>query len=117
MYSGRFRKGYIYEQSLLLSSGGELFIITGCSHPGIVNIVKKAKEINPDDKIKLVAGGFHLIRHSKDEVKNISDELKELGVQNISPSHCTGDDAIDIFKHEWGENFVRVFKQVIQEAK
>lgn len=100
-----YRSGYIYEQSLLLSNNGGMAVITGCSHPGIVEIVKKAKEINPDDKIKLTAGGFHLLRHSKDAVKDISDELKELGVQNIAPSHCTGDDAINIFRQEWGDNF------------
>ena len=105
---GNFRNGYIYEQSLVLSLNENLFIITGCSHPGIVNIVKKAKEINPEGKIKLVAGGFHLLRHSNDEVKNISDELKALNVQNIAPSHCTGNDAINVFKQEWGENFVNL---------
>ncbi len=103
---GNIRSGYIYEHSLLLSSNGDLYIITGCSHPGIVNIVRKAREINPQDRIKLVAGGFHLLRHSKDEVKKISDELKELGVQNVAPSHCTGDDAINIFKEEWDDNFI-----------
>jgi len=105
---GDFRNGYIYEQSVLISSNGNLFIITGCSHPGIVKIVKKAREIKPEGSIKLVAGGFHLLSHSKAEVKNISDELKTMGVQNIAPSHCTGEDAINVFRQEWGDSYVNL---------
>jgi 7,8-dihydropterin-6-yl-methyl-4-(beta-D-ribofuranosyl)aminobenzene 5'-phosphate synthase len=93
---------------LIISSDKNLFIVTGCSHPGIVNIVKRAMEIKPESSIEIVTGGFHLLRHSKAEVKNISDELKKLGVKKIAPSHCTGDEAINIFRKEWGADFVNL---------
>jgi len=35
-------------------------IVTGCAHPGVVNIIRKAREIVPDREMYLVMGGFHL---------------------------------------------------------
>ncbi|PIP15225.1 MBL fold metallo-hydrolase, partial [Candidatus Roizmanbacteria bacterium CG23_combo_of_CG06-09_8_20_14_all_35_49] len=50
----------IVEQSLIISSEKGLVVITGCAHPGVVNIVKKIKKIFPQESIYLVLGGFHL---------------------------------------------------------
>ena len=60
----------IKEQSLIINTEEGLVIITGCSHPGIVNILKKAKEIF-NKNIFLVLGGFHLLQHSSSDVKDI----------------------------------------------
>ena len=80
--------------------------LTGCSHPGIVNIVRTAKEIFPDKDIALLAGGFHLIDKSAKEIREISNELKALNINIIAPSHCTGEQAIKIFKEEWGAQMI-----------
>ena len=101
-YSGKD----INEQSLVITEGDAMVIMNGCSHPGIVKIVKQAMEDHPDKRISLVAGGFHLMRTPDIEVRKISAELKELGIEKIAPSHCTGDKAIDIFREDWGEQFV-----------
>lgn len=47
-------------QSLAIRSSQGLVIITGCAHPGIVNIIQRAKDITRDDAVYLVMGGFHL---------------------------------------------------------
>lgn len=96
----------IYEQSLIVTFGDTIYVLTGCSHPGIVKIVDKAKSIFPDRTISLVAGGFHMIKYANDDIKEASNGLKKLGVEKIAPSHCTGDTAINMFKDQWGENFV-----------
>ena len=41
----------IKEQSLIINSGQGLVIITGCAHPGVVNIIKKAKGMFPNENI------------------------------------------------------------------
>lgn len=97
----------IKEQSLILDTPRGLVVITGCSHPGIVNIIKQAKNIL-NKKIHLVFGGFHLLRHSEQEVNNIIDEFKAMGVEKCGCSHCTGDEAIELFKKVYAENFVRI---------
>ena len=82
-----------------------MIIVTGCAHQGIVKILKKAKEIRNKD-IYLVFGGFHLLRHSEAQLKEIIQSFKSLGVQKCGATHCTGDDAIRLFKVAFGENDV-----------
>jgi 7,8-dihydropterin-6-yl-methyl-4-(beta-D-ribofuranosyl)aminobenzene 5'-phosphate synthase len=97
----------IKEQSLILNTSKGLVVITGCAHPGIVDIVKRAKEV-VDKKIYLVCGGFHLMNKSEDEVKEIIREFKVLGVMKVGATHCTGDKAIELFKEAYKENFVQM---------
>lgn len=95
----------IGEQSLILDTPKGLVVVTGCAHPGIVNIVKRAKEIRNKD-IYLVVGGFHLIQHSESAVKEIIQEFRNLGVQKVSATHCTGDKAIELFKEAYGNDYI-----------
>lgn len=96
----------IYEQSIIVVQSDSVFILTGCAHPGIVNIVEKTKEIHPDKKLNLLIGGFHLLNHSTQQIKEISVKLKNLQVDKLAPSHCTGEEAMNIFKNEWKENYI-----------
>ena len=41
-------------------------------------------------------------------MKEIIREFKELGVQKVGATHCTGDLAIGLFKKAYGENFVQM---------
>lgn len=100
-----FSTGELYgppeEQSLVINSKKGLIVITGCAHPGIVNVVKKAKEMFPEKNIYLVLGGFH---HPP---KKVVYELKKLKVEKVAPSHCSGDLIIEAFKEEYKENFIK----------
>ncbi len=98
---------WMREQSLIIDTPKGLIVVTGCAHPGIVNIVKKAKELL-NKNIYLVLGGFHLMAYSEKEVKEIIKDLKEIGIQKIAPSHCTGGKPIELFKEAWGENFLEL---------
>jgi len=88
------------EQSLVINSEKGLIIITGCAHPGIANIVKKAKEMFPEKKIYLVLGGFH------QPPLSVVGEFRKLGVEKVAPSHCSGDEIRELFKKEYKENFI-----------
>ncbi len=95
----------IKEQSLLIDTGKGTVVITGCSHPGIPEIIKTAKSITGKE-ILLVIGGFHLLEKTEPEIKSVIGEFKELGVKKAAPSHCTGEKAIELFKAEYGEGFI-----------
>lgn len=97
----------IKEQSLIVDIGKGLIIVTGCSHPGIVNIVKEAKK-QLDKNVYLVLGGFHLKDLNVKKVKKIVEELRFLGVKKIAPCHCTGEKAISIFQNEFQKDFIKV---------
>lgn len=97
----------IPEQSLCLETPDGIVVITGCSHPGIVRILKKAKELSGRE-IRFAFGGFHLMSHTREQVEKIIEEIKLLGIEKIGPTHCTGDSAIAMFKEAWGRNYVSI---------
>lgn len=87
----------IREQSLI---AGKL-LITGCAHPGIVEITRKAKELNPD--VDTVMGGFHLTGSNKEMIGDVVSQIKALGVEYALPRHCSGFLATESFKLRFGE--------------
>ncbi len=93
------------EQSLVISTSNGIVVITGCAHPGIVNIVKKAKEIINKD-IYLVLGGFHLARADDSTINNIIESFKKLNVEKVAPCHCSGTRTREYFKKEYKENYI-----------
>lgn len=93
------------EQSLLVKSERGLVIITGCAHPGIVNIVERGKEVM-DEKVYLVMGGFHLSSATDRRIKGIINSFRDLGVKKAAPCHCSGDRTRELFKQEYGENYI-----------
>jgi 7,8-dihydropterin-6-yl-methyl-4-(beta-D-ribofuranosyl)aminobenzene 5'-phosphate synthase len=101
-----FRGTTLAEQALVLEHEDGLVVLVGCSHPGLVAIIERVREMFEDRKILLVGGGFHLLRLPQDEVRQISAKLRQYGVERLAPSHCTGDEATDTFRQEWGEKFV-----------
>lgn len=105
VYSSGEMGNWIKEQSLILKTRKGLVMVTGCAHPGIVNIVRHGKEWLKD-RVYLVLGGFHLMGYTDGQIKKVIKELKEMGVEKIAPSHCTGENAIYLFKEAWGEDFI-----------
>lgn len=93
------------EQSLIVSTSNGIVIITGCAHPGIVNIVKKSKEII-NESIYLVLGGFHLARADDSTINDIIKSFKELDVKRAAPCHCSGTRTRELFKREYKENYI-----------
>ena len=57
--------------------------------------------------IVLVIGGFHLGDTSESGIKQIIADFREMGVQKVSPTHCTGERAIDLFAQEYGEDYIQ----------
>jgi 7,8-dihydropterin-6-yl-methyl-4-(beta-D-ribofuranosyl)aminobenzene 5'-phosphate synthase len=97
--------GPVNEQALVIESGRGLVVITGCAHPGIVEIVTEAKRL-ADPDVHLVTGGFHLVRTPVEQVGAIIADFRRLGVEKAAPSHCTGDAAIAMFRDEYGDDFI-----------
>lgn len=97
---------WIKEQSLVLNTEKGLVVITGCAHPGVVNIAKKAKQILPDKNIYLVMGGFHLSGASDSELRSIIKGFRDIGVQKVAPSHCSGDRCRELFKEEYKQDYI-----------
>ena len=98
--------GSIREQALVIHTSRGLIVITGCAHPGIVNIIKEAVSLF-EEPIYLVLGGFHLSGKSEHSINSILSSFREVGVEKVAPAHCTGDQAIAMFAAEYGEDYIK----------
>ena len=80
-------------------------LVVGCSHPGIEKIVEAAAAINP--KIRMIAGGFHLVVASDDAIAKAVTALKDtFKVENIAPGHCTGEPTFAALKKAFGDQYL-----------
>ena len=107
IYSTGEIPGSVPEQALIIDTSRGLVIITGCAHPGIVEMVRQAKQIL-NKEIYLVMGGFHLGSASYHQVKTIIEDLQSLGVENVGPCHCTGQRSIYQFREAFGDHFIEI---------
>lgn len=80
-------------------------IVTGCAHPGIVNIVRQARSII-DRPAYIVMGGFHLHSAGAGRINRIIAELQESGVKRCGPCHCSGDRARKLFRQAFGDEYI-----------
>ena len=97
--------GGLKEQSLVLKTCQGLVIITGCAHPGIVEIVEHVRGLF-EENVYLLIGGFHLMGKSPKELREIAKKLDELKVERIAPCHCSGDTARGFFRQYYGDNYI-----------
>ncbi len=98
------------EQSLIVLSQLGPVLITGCSHPGIVDIARKAVSL-VGEELFLTVGGFHLYKSTDEEIIEVSEELKKF-TRFVAPCHCTGERGIEIFRETWKDRFVETMAGV-----
>jgi 7,8-dihydropterin-6-yl-methyl-4-(beta-D-ribofuranosyl)aminobenzene 5'-phosphate synthase len=104
--SGEF-SGPIPEQALVLNTKKGLVVMTGCSHPGIVEMLKEIKSAF-NKNIYMVFGGFHLLQKADAEMKRIIEDMKALGVVKCGATHCTGEKQTEMIKEAFGPDFVEL---------
>lgn len=108
VYSLVLRGGFwLYEQALILKTSEGLGIITGCAHPGIIQILKAAREHLQTD-ISFVLGGFHQLFSPAEQSANIVKQFQMMKVQKVAPCHCSGDHLIRQFQEAYGSNFFKI---------
>lgn len=77
----------IDDTAIVYKSKKGLFIITGCSHSGICNIIEYAKRVCNENKIYGVIGGFHLF-DINEKVNKTIQYFKEINPELLYPCHC-----------------------------
>jgi 7,8-dihydropterin-6-yl-methyl-4-(beta-D-ribofuranosyl)aminobenzene 5'-phosphate synthase len=93
------------ELSLALASNQGLIVLTGCGHCGIENVLEAAKEV--DDRVRLLAGGFHLVSTKEEEIERISVSLRERWkVLAVAPGHCTSELGFLTLMRHFGDNYL-----------
>jgi 7,8-dihydropterin-6-yl-methyl-4-(beta-D-ribofuranosyl)aminobenzene 5'-phosphate synthase len=95
----------IVEQALAVETGGGLVVVTGCAHPGVVQMVDRASEVLGGD-VLLVMGGFHLGSATQGQIEGVIDGFDRLGVRTVAPCHCTGDRARQLLAEAFGADHI-----------
>jgi 7,8-dihydropterin-6-yl-methyl-4-(beta-D-ribofuranosyl)aminobenzene 5'-phosphate synthase len=95
----------IQEQGLYVETPAGLLVITGCAHPGIVQMAKAASR-HAGTATHAVLGGFHMGRTSGDKIDTVIQGLKTIGVQQVAPSHCSGDKTRQLMKEASREGYL-----------
>jgi 7,8-dihydropterin-6-yl-methyl-4-(beta-D-ribofuranosyl)aminobenzene 5'-phosphate synthase len=94
------------DQALIITTGAGLVVILGCAHRGVINTLYHAQKLTGVEAIYAVFGGCHLISATEERIWLTIAALKELGVQLLGLSHCTGLAASAIMAREFGERFL-----------
>ena len=87
--------------------GKGLVVFTACSHAGLINTLKAARETFPSIPLYAAVGGFHLAGSNLQKI--IPDTVRDLALfdlQWLVPSHCTGWRAVTAMINAFGEERV-----------
>ena len=75
------------DSALVYEMPDAVYVITGCSHSGICNIVSYAQKLFAKPVAGII-GGFHL-RYADERVEKTVQFLQTLGEVELRPCHCT----------------------------
>lgn len=76
------------DTALAYKNDNGIYVITGCSHSGICNIIEYAKKVCNDNRVLGVIGGFHLFNVNNQVIKTI-DYFNKNNIKELYPCHCT----------------------------
>lgn len=76
--------------ALIINAEFGLVVILGCAHRGIINTLRHAQNLTGQKLVYAVIGGTHLFRASEERLAKTITDLKEMGIQRLGVSHCTG---------------------------
>ena len=92
-----------HEQTLVIEDENGLHVFSGCSHQGIITILRYIRQQFPGKNIVSLVAGMHLYCASDEQIDQVIEEMKEMGLRDIMPVHCTGMNAILRFKMKLGD--------------
>jgi len=91
--------------ALVIDAEFGLVVILGCGHRGIVNTLQHAQKLTGKELIYAAIGGTHLLYASEERLEKTAAALKEMGVQYLGVSHCTGFASSAYLAQEFGDRF------------
>jgi 7,8-dihydropterin-6-yl-methyl-4-(beta-D-ribofuranosyl)aminobenzene 5'-phosphate synthase len=85
-----------------------LVVVSGCSHAGVVNVLKNAQRLTGENRIAGFIGGLHLSGAAFEPIIGPTvDALTAMGVGRIVPAHCSGWKAVHTIARSMPDAFVQ----------
>lgn len=75
------------DSALVYNGNNGLFVITGCSHSGICNIVAYAQKLCGGRHVAGIIGGMHLFKNNEELAATV-DYLTKQNIDLVYPAHC-----------------------------
>jgi 7,8-dihydropterin-6-yl-methyl-4-(beta-D-ribofuranosyl)aminobenzene 5'-phosphate synthase len=91
--------------ALVIDTEFGLVVILGCAHRGMVNTLRHAQTLTGKKQVYAVIGGTHLIGASEERLERTIADLREMGIQRLGVSHCTGFSASARLAQEFADTF------------
>ncbi len=102
---------FVHEQCLVITQNGKHWLLSGCAHNGILNILDRYREIFGGDP-DFVLSGFHMMKrdgeHTEEEKAVILQTAREFAKMNtvFYSGHCTGIPAFELMKEIMGDKLI-----------
>ena len=80
-----------------------------------MNIIKEVKKTFPDKHIYGLVGGFHLFNKTEGEIRKVSRNILDTGIDYVCTGHCTKDRAYSIMKEELGDKLEQLRVGLVME--
>ncbi len=111
LIQGRLVKDELLDdQSVLVNVKRQgIWVITGCAHSGIINILRHVERLFSSERICGVIGGLHFVDKKDKQIAVILDALKTFDLNFISPCHCTGFRAMTMMSASKNPSFILNF--------
>lgn len=104
--SGFCQDDFPDELALGLLTEKGLVLVSGCAHPGIINMLHAAA-----DRMKApayaVIGGTHLVEAGTERLEKTLEAFRDLGLSRIAVSHCTGRAGEECIRNTFPNQFIR----------
>jgi 7,8-dihydropterin-6-yl-methyl-4-(beta-D-ribofuranosyl)aminobenzene 5'-phosphate synthase len=82
------------------------FIFSACSHAGIINVLKHARNTFPHAPPFAIMGGLHLSGPTEAIIPETIADMAQFGLELLAPGHCTGWRAISAMEHAFKDSVV-----------
>lgn len=101
-----------------LVRGRGAVLVSGCSHSGIVNMLKRVSELYPGEPVEGVVGGLHLTGAPEEKMEKTLKGLREAAPKWVAAGHCTGFPMMCRLADALGDAFhpLSVGKRIMVEA-
>ena len=104
--SAGFRQDELLDdQALIIITEVGLVVILGCAHRGVINTLYHAQQLTGVKRVHTVLGGCHLMDASEERIRLTIAALRDMGVEKLGVSHCTGLPAACLMAREFGSGF------------
>ena len=88
-------------------AGKGLVVFSGCSHAGVINILKCAQANSPQTPLYGFVGGLHLAGMAWEPIiQQTVDAMREFDLKFIAVGHCTGWRAENAITNAFGDQIV-----------